>query len=140
MALSKKVRELLEETFISQAKDSMFGDGMEDDYLRDGFPSYTPPSKMGDDELIDEVESTCFAGEGDLKRRTHAGKVKTGDWVKLELGWFEVGDVASGPDQVTLVVTVAEDDGRGEYSEKLVVETVADAWVEVLNVDAVEVA
>ena len=63
MPLSKETRQKLIDTLAASARDSMFGDGLEEDYIMDGL-NFKGLNHMDDHELIDEFRMV-FGGEDD---------------------------------------------------------------------------
>lgn len=55
MTLTKVQRIALERYVFDSCLSNMFGDGMEDDYIMNGFPAFKGISQMTDDELMEEA-------------------------------------------------------------------------------------
>lgn len=55
VTLTDKQRLALQEYVFDCCMSNMFGDGMEADYIRDGFPAFKGISHMTDDELLEEA-------------------------------------------------------------------------------------
>ena len=55
MNLTDNQRTELKKYVFDCCMSNMFGDGMEDDYIRDGFPAFKGINHMTDDELIEEA-------------------------------------------------------------------------------------
>ena len=55
MTISDKQRDALKSYIFDSCMSNMFGDGMEADYIRDGFPAFKGISHMTDEELLEEA-------------------------------------------------------------------------------------
>lgn len=55
MTLTDKQRVELKRYLFDCCMSTMFGDGQEDDYIRDGFPAFKGTNNMTDDELLEEA-------------------------------------------------------------------------------------
>lgn len=55
MTLTDKQREDAKRYIFDQCMSGMFGDGLERDYVSDGFPAFKGVNHMTDDELLEEA-------------------------------------------------------------------------------------
>lgn len=53
--LNEHERTELKKLLFDELMGSMFGDGLEDDYIRDGFPAFPGINHMSDAELLEEL-------------------------------------------------------------------------------------
>jgi hypothetical protein len=75
MTLTDKQRTALKEYIFDACMSNMFGDGMEDDYIRDGFPVFKGINHMTDNELLEEAG--CHSDPEEIQRFLKA--VETGE-------------------------------------------------------------
>jgi hypothetical protein len=66
MTLTKAQRTALERYVFDGCMSSMFGDGMESDYIMGGFPTFKGIRYMSDDELF--VEACDFSDKNEVKK------------------------------------------------------------------------
>lgn len=103
MALSEKVRSVLEDLLVDEIKSTEFGDGLEEQIIRHG-ATFEGVSTLTDAELVVECDNHGIYSNFIEERA--AVRVRVGDHVETGVGWLEVTDIATGPDGVTLIATL----------------------------------